>query len=1487
MPFSSQSPSGRWTWCGAAAALGLAAAATALHIGTADAALQALPPELARSLALHPREARTQLPDGSWLVLERDGSALKRVEDRAGGRTLRRWPLASPRRYASLSLLPSGRALLWGGVDAQHRLQAGGLWFDPAAAALTPATEVPLSPRAGHAASVLSDGRLLVTGGWTAAADAGARAETWDERDPRAAVAAAAPARLGHRARVEADGRVRLFDGLDGQGRAQAQDQFYDPARGAARAAASAPTAAAAPRLSASSPRDGQTAVTTDARLSLRFSEPLRAGELNAASVTLLGPGGYAAVQVTPAEAGRLLFVTPRQRLQANAEYSLLVDGAHARNGLPLTPTVVDFATGAARADAATGDAAVGKKPPQSDQRTAQAKPARATAAAPAAAAPAARPAASAAARSAPPAQPQRDSARTALAAADVVVDGASVSVQTDNAEEAVEFGFDIAQAGDYGLGLSGFATPGSTAAATLTVQASAGTVASLACAAADDGCGANLPALAPGRYTARVQPPSGATLRFAATLSRDLSAGLFPGYGRPIALTRRGRDASVDLAVPGASHLQVSAQSTQPAAREVRYTLYADDGTLLQSLAVAGAHEVIDLATPERGTYRLRIDPAYGATYAATLSVGYGAANVLVADGPVRDFVSEPGVPVRMQFVLESGRPLGLGIGNLSIAGSAQPATLQLYKPDGSSALTPKSCLPANGGCDQALAVYASYLPPGVYTAALTPPANGTARFSAALSSERTADIALGGSASLSLDRYGRNGRFAFDLAAGQVLQLNVSPDTVPAQRPVGYSLVGPDGATVFVKPPAVGAQSLVAAATKAGRYAWVVDPQQGELATVNATLTQASGSTAIGAEPVSLSTQASGARASFSFANPQRSDLGIGIADLQLVGGASYADVTVRNSRNALIASEQCHADAARGGCDIDLRDLAADVYTVELVPHDGQGLLSLRAAVSEDLVLPLSRAQPVDLQLTRIGQNATLQYDAGAGENLNVAITGQLTGPAGRFVRYGLQAPPGYEIANNSVGANGSGGMSRENVAAGRYRVRIDPEYGATVSARVAMIDDFADELVVDGAPRQIATQLSDQSVRLSFQVEPGARLGLGMDQLSGMQPFPLDLTLSAADGRVVWTDLCREMDKSCAFNLDGLPGGRYTLKVDPPSQQGPYGFRATLSSDLELPLTLGQTLALQQDRWGRNVRLRFHAEPGDDLYLAVADVTRLSPPPGSDRRDIQYTLRGPDGETIRSDSDDDGLSMRISELTQSGDYTLTIDPPLGDALGANVWLGRNQPLGELAIDGDAAVFASPLPGAPMRVSVQAPANAKLRFGIAPDGAVPARGFIVNGLRCYFGDNDAPGCAYGMQTTEAGRYEISVYQDYLVPPTQFRVRAIVSTTYEAALQLGVAQPLNLRSGQNALLSLHGTAGQRLRLTVSGQATLPAGYKAYYSLRRPGERLPDFSAVADAAAGTWELPPLLATGDYVLEATAIGWPGLQTTVLLEPTTP
>lgn len=1467
-----------WVVCGAMSGLSLALA-LGLH-GAADAAAPSfssqLPPELARSLAAHPREARTQLPDGAWLVLERDGRALKLVEDRVDGRVLRRWPLGSPRRYASLSLLPGGRALLWGGVDASNRLQAGGLWFDPASRTLTPAYEVPLSPRAGHAASVLSDGRLLVTGGWTPDGAAGARAELWDERSERAASAAQASARLGHRSRVEADGRVRLFEGVDAQGRALARDQVYDPAQRAFAAAAVSPASTAAspkapaPVLSGSTPRHQARDVAADARMSLRFSQPLRANELNAANVTLLGPRGYAPVQITPAEAGRLLFVTPRQRLQADTEYSLLVDGVHARDGQMLAPTLIDFATAAASANTPATDHApsprAANQAPSAPARASR-TPATLSLAAPAAAT-----------------TPRTTTA--ALTIPDLAVDGASLSAQTLAIGEPSQFRFTIAQTGDYGLGLSALTTPGSSAAATLTVQRSGSAPITLSCLAANDGCGANLAALPTGTYTATLTPPPGARLGYTATLSRDLTGTFSLGRASAVGLSRPGRNARMSFTLGGASHLRINTQTTQPAGREVAYTLYAPNGSVAQTFS-AVARGMIDLNTTAGGRYTLLVDPRYGEALTGSLTVASGAASPLQADAAVRDYVSAAGQPVSIPFEIADAEPLGLGIGNLVVSGSTQPASLQIQNHNGQPMRPAETCLPANGGCDANL----SGLAPGLYSALLVPPSAATASFSAALSHDRVVELAAGADSELTLDRFGRNGRLAFDVGADQALALNVSQvATVPALRPIGYSLLAADGSAQF-KGSVSGAKQWVLTGLPAGRYYWQVDPLQGETATLRASLQEAAGSTAIGADPIALSTQTSGERASFSFANSRTRDVGIGIAELDLTGTANYANVSVSNQDGATVSTVQCYDDLDRRGCELDLPGLAPGLYTVTIAPGNGNGLTRLSAAVSEDIVATLQPGQPLDLAIARLGQNAQFDFTAQAGETVNLGVSAQLTQPAGRFVGYTVYGPTGNEIVFNSVGANGTGGVSLENLVAGRHLVRVDPGYGATMTAQVNMLPPLSGELIADGAPHSFAPAIGNQTVTLNFQAQAGARLGLGLDQFAQVT-YPFAVRVYKPDGSLLAAQQCDRSALSCALDLPQLDAGAYAIKIDPPDNQSlPFSMRATLSSDLELPLALDQPDTLQLDRWGRNARYRFHAEPGQDLTLAVADVHRTDVPAQlGPTRYIDYVVRDPNGQVVRTAASAEGQAFRLNDLSVAGDYTLSISPRYGDTLSAQVWLGRNDIAGDVIADGDPQVYQASAPGAPLSFGFgfDAAPGARLRLGIGPaaeplgsvfslrierEGAGTVSTVACTSGGCKFALDDAP-----------GRYRATVFQSAGQTPYRANVRAALSSVRTGALVLGETQTVTLRSGQDAELDFHGDAGQRLTFSISDQASDPAGRMVYYFVRNPDGSLLTSRGVSGAAMN-FDLPALPVAGDYRVEMSSKDWPGVGATLRLDPT--
>ncbi|MGO4774834.1 Ig-like domain-containing protein, partial [Lysobacter sp. 2RAB21] len=337
-----------------ALALGLSLGAALLRPGEVVAALDPLPVSLSQQLALQSREVSAQLPDGRWLVLERDGRGLSLRRDDSKGSQVRRWPLISPRRLASVNVLADGRVLVWGGVDDAGRVQDEGLWFDPAAQTLSPAQVPGLAPRAGHAATLLSDGRLLVSGGWTPGVAGVAKAEVWDARDGVVQVVDGAwtQPRLGHTGSLEGDGTVRLSGGVDAQGRRVSGDAHFDPQ--AQRFGPAVPAVAdaknAAPVLSGSWPAAKAQNVSPDGRLWLRFNQPLQAAEVNASSVVLFGPGGRTAAKVVPAEGGRLAFVTPQQALFPDSPYTLLIDGVRGRNGQSLATTAIDFRTAALNA---------------------------------------------------------------------------------------------------------------------------------------------------------------------------------------------------------------------------------------------------------------------------------------------------------------------------------------------------------------------------------------------------------------------------------------------------------------------------------------------------------------------------------------------------------------------------------------------------------------------------------------------------------------------------------------------------------------------------------------------------------------------------------------------------------------------------------------------------------------------------------------------------------------------------------------------------------------------------------------------------------------------------------------------------------------------------------------------------------------------------------------------------------------------------------
>lgn len=344
----------RWMSVTAGMLLGLVAAAGASqHLFAAGTQERAAVPTAGMTGTVVAGAQRSlRLTGGQVLVLSSSGSELL-LHSPTGANRTRSWPLPEVRRNASLATLPDGRVLVWGGHDARGNTQRDGVWFDPDLRTVEPAVRLPMTPRSGHTATVLTDGRVLFAGGigeqrgyelWHPGSNA------WTHVD-------GATLGTGHRAMLRADGQVHLFNG-GGAATVSRADLLFDPSIDSIAARSNTQDAPATiDGLAGSLPEQGSADTAVDATLSLRFSELVRLDDLNPANVSLFGPGGVTPIRITSAENGRLAFVHPGRQLFPDAPYTLMVNGVSTQKGKQLPLITLDFRTAALVNDASNPQA--------------------------------------------------------------------------------------------------------------------------------------------------------------------------------------------------------------------------------------------------------------------------------------------------------------------------------------------------------------------------------------------------------------------------------------------------------------------------------------------------------------------------------------------------------------------------------------------------------------------------------------------------------------------------------------------------------------------------------------------------------------------------------------------------------------------------------------------------------------------------------------------------------------------------------------------------------------------------------------------------------------------------------------------------------------------------------------------------------------------------------------------------------------------------
>jgi len=966
-------------------------------------------------------------------------------------------------------------------------------------------------------------------------------------------------------------------------------------------------------------------------------------------------------------------------------------------------------------------------------------------------------------------------------------------------------------------------------------------------------------------------------------------TASLSFALKRNAAVSSAQPTANANVSVPGQSvravytgtagtavTLRMGVTSITPTTQSVAMTLYKEGmqvATASGSPSTGGAI-IAGASLYSTGTYFIQLMPSNAAT--ASVSVTLDAAMDVAIDGsPLAVSTSTAGLGKRVLFSGTAGQQIGIGFTGLAYTPASSSGTsVNVYKPDGGLLGSASGCVPSNpgGGCSTAAVLN---LPTtGTYQVVITPPSNVSFSGTLTLSTPAYSVLSSGTAVAFNITRSGQHGAFNFTGTAGQPATLRLAvASTAPANQNVTMTLWGPTGqvATTSGSTSTDGATLYIASLPASGSYGVIVTPAYSATGSMSITLNPAM-DLAINGSPLAVSTSTAGQQRRLLFSATAGQQIGIGFTGLAYTPtSASGTSVNIYRPDGGFLGSASgCVPSNPGAGCNGPILNLpTTGTYQAVIVPPSSvsvSGTLTLSTPVSGTL----SAGTPLGFNITRSGQFAVLSFTGTAGQpaTLRLAI-GSMT-PANQSVTMMVWGPTG-QVATTS-GSNSTDGATlfASLPANGSYYVFVTPSYAATGSMTLTL--NPAMDLAIDGSPLAVSTSTSGYQRRLLFSATAGQQIGLGFTGLA-YTPSSASATsvmVYAPNGGALSNTSCTPSNPGAACNgpILNLPTtGTYQVVISPPSSVS-FSGTLTLSTPVSGPLSAGTPLAFDITRSGQFAVLSFTGTAGQPatLRLAIGSMTPAN-------QSVTMMVWGPTGQvaTTSGSSSTDGATLYLVSLPANGTYFVFVTPSY--AATGSMTLTLN-PASDLAVDGTPSAIGTTTAGYTKRFVINATPGQRIGIGISGNTHTPANAsntslilYAPNGSNINSNNCSTSGvarCEVTVNSTVQGPYTVAV-----TPPAgvNFSGTATVSNHATGSLTIGggalaVSQP---RDGQDGWYTFSGTAGQLLRLAVTGMVTTPTGQSVWIAIIRPnGTSLA--STMPSAATSNFDIPALDATGTHAI---------------------
>lgn len=597
-----------------------------------------------------------------------------------------------------------------------------------------------------------------------------------------------------------------------------------------------------------------------------------------------------------------------------------------------------------------------------------------------------------------------------------------------------------------------------------------------------------NLPTLQPGTYVVIVKPNAPTVASLQLTFDPNATA-ILPVTGSMAAVTTSAPGENAYLSFSGTAGQTLTLALTglvltPSSSSNLTLIVTSPNSTLLLNTTCTPTANGCELTLPnlpQTGTYTVSVTPPSSSAMSFTAMLPSVVAGTLTVGTPATVNWTLPGQSAAFSFSLPSQKTVAVNVSSITTTPANSSVNVSVYNSSGVMVGVPIATTTAGS-------VNLANLAAGNYKVVVSPASPVTGSLQLTLEpGAGGAQPMDGSSTAYSISAAGQNAYITFAATAGQSVNVALTHLTLSSSSPnyISWSITAPDGSTAVSNTTCyvtgAGCSGGIITLSSTGTYTVNIVPQPQQTMSFTATVTPNLTGTLAAGTTQALNLSLLGQDARFTFTVAAGQSLTAGINAIATTPANTTIWMGVYTPSGAYVMG-----NATSTGETLNLANLAPGNYILWIAGETAATGTMQMSLTAPSISTSATDGSPTNVNITGIGQSASLKFSANAGDSLTTRLTNLALSPASpNYVSWSVIGPDGSTVDNAgncaiSAAAGCVGGVLLAPLT-GTYSINVQPQGPQTMSFTLG----------VSEVPTSTLTSGVSKTINFNSQIGDGER------------------------------------------------------------------------------------------------------------------------------------------------------------------------------------------------------------------------------------------------------------------------------------------------------------------------------------------------------------------------------------------------------------